>query len=202
MTAEIVRLDPADTEKAFSRCRDVVRAGGVLAFPTETFYGLGVDPQNEQAVKRLFAVKKRSAGQPLLVLLLDAGLVSEWAVEVSTDARQLMKQYWPGPLTLVFKAHRRVLPSVTGGTGTIGLRVTGNPVTRDLLRFIGTALTGTSANISGGVSAMTAEQVSSALGGVVDLILDAGPTTGGRPSTVLDVRSLPFRIIRPGAIEF
>ena len=202
MTAEIIRLDPANAEKAFSRCREVVRAGGVLVFPTETFYGLGVDPQNAEAVTRLFAIKKRNAGQPLLVLLPDAGQVSEWAADVSTEARQLMKQYWPGPLTLVFKAHQRVLPSISGGTGTIGLRVTGNPVTRSLLRFIGTALTGTSANISGGVSAMTAEQVSSALGDVVDLILDAGPTTGGKPSTVLDVRSRPFRIIRAGAIEF
>ncbi len=202
MTAEIIRLDPANAEKAFSRCREAVRAGGVLVYPTETFYGMGVDPRNAEAVRRLFAAKDRSAGQPLLVLLADADQVSEWAVDVSADAERLMKQHWPGPLTLVFKAHERVLPSVTGGTGTIGLRVPGNPVTRNLLRFIGTALTGTSANISGQVSAMTAEQAASALGYAVDLILDAGPTAGGKPSTVLDVRTRPFRIIRPGAIEF
>ncbi len=202
MTAEIIRLEPVNAEKTFSRCRDVVQAGGVLVYPTETFYGMGVDPRNAEAVRRLFAVKERGAGQPLLVLLADADQVSEWAVDISADAERLMKQNWPGPLTLVFKAHQRVLPSVTGGTGTIGLRVPGSPVTRNLLRFIGTALTGTSANISGQVSAMTAEQAASALGDAVDLILDAGPTAGGKPSTVLDVRTRPFRIIRPGAIEF
>ncbi len=202
MTAEIIRLEPVNAEKTFSRCRDVVQAGGVLVYPTETFYGMGVDPRNAEAVRRLFAVKERGAGQPLLVLLADADQVSEWAVDISADAERLMKQNWPGPLTLVFKAHQRVLPSVTGGTGTIGLRVPGSPVTRNLLRFIGTALTGTSANISGQVSAMTAEQAASALGDAVDLILDAGPTAGGKPSTVLDMRTRPFRIIRPGAIEF
>jgi L-threonylcarbamoyladenylate synthase len=200
MTAEIIRLDVTKSEKAFSQCKDVVRAGGVIVYPTETFYGMGVDPRNAEAIHRLFSIKERSAGQPLLVLLADAEQVSEWAVDVHADADGLMKQYWPGPLTLVFKAHPRVLPSVTAGTGSIGLRVPGSSVTRDLLRFIGSALTGTSANISGQVSAVSAEQAATALGSVVDLILDAGPTAGGKPSTVLDVRSRPFRVIRPGAI--
>ena len=200
MTAEIIRLDAERADRAFSRCRDVVRRGGVIVYPTDTFYGIGVDPRNPQAVDRVFALKGRSPGQPLLLLLADAAEVPEWAARVSADAELLMKRYWPGPLTLVFEAHPKVLAAVTGGTGTIGLRVPGNDVTRRLLHDIGIALTGTSANRSGRPGAMSAEQAASALGDEVDLILDAGPAAVGTPSTVLDVRSLPFNVIRTGAI--
>jgi L-threonylcarbamoyladenylate synthase len=201
MAVEIIRLGAENVEKAFSRCRDVVRAGGIIVYPTDTYYGMGADPRNREAVKRIFALKKRSPGQPLLVLLADAAQVRDWAAHVSSDAERLMKQYWPGPLTLVFDAQPQVLVVVTGGTGSIGLRVPGNAVTRQLLHVVGTALTGTSANISGQPGVVNAEQAASMIGDGVDLILDAGPATGGKPSTLLDVRSLPFKVIRPGAIE-
>ncbi len=201
MTAEIVKLDPVFPDNAFSRCRNVIKNGGVIVYPTETFYGLGVDPLNAEAVERIFSLKGRGAAQPLLVLLADAAHVTDWAIEVSADAERLMQQYWPGPLTLVFKAQSSVPVALTGGTGSIGLRVPGNPVTRRLLQFIGTGLTGTSANVSGQASAMTAEQAAAVLGDKVDLILDAGPAQGGKPSTVMDVRALPFKVIRPGRID-
>ncbi len=198
--AEIIKVDPACPEHAFSRCKDVLFRGGIVVYPTDTFYGLGADPNNAVAVKRLFGIKGREAGQPILLLLNDVSRVSDWAAEVNREAVRLMKQYWPGPLTLVFKAKDHVLPLLTAGTGTIGLRVPGNELTRQLLAFIGTALTGTSANASGKQSPSAAHDAAAAMGDLVDLVLDAGETPGGKPSTVADVSGGEVRILRQGAI--
>jgi L-threonylcarbamoyladenylate synthase len=198
---EIIKVDPACPEHAFSRCRDVVFRGGIVVYPTDTFYGLGADPNNAVAVKRLFEIKGREAGQPILLLLNDVARVSDWAAEVNPEAVRLMKQYWPGPLTLVFKARDHVSPLLTAGTGTIGLRVPGNALTRKLLVFFGIALTGTSANTSGKESPCTARDAAAALGDLVDLVLDAGETAGGQPSTIADVSAGSVRILRPGAIK-
>jgi len=199
-TAELIKVDSARPERAFSRCRDVIRAGGVIAYPTDTFYGLGADPKNQAAVRRLFDIKNRQVHQPILLLIPDAGEVREWATGLTTDACDLMKKFWPGPLTLVFKAKEGVMPELTAGTGTIGLRVPGAALTRDLLKFLNSALTGTSANISGGSSPRTAEEAAAFLGNKVDLILDGGTTPGGKPSTVVDMSAAGPRIIREGAV--
>jgi L-threonylcarbamoyladenylate synthase len=111
-----------------------------------------------------------------------------------------MKRFWPGPLTLVFKALPAVMPELTGGTGSIGLRVPGDSFSRDLVRFLGSALTGTSANISGGPSPRTAAEAAGAIGGMVDLILDGGMTAGGKPSTVVDARGTEPVVIRAGVL--
>ncbi len=200
MRTPIVKLDPARPGQAFSRCREVVRAGGVIAYPTDTFYGLGADPENPRAVRRLFEIKGRPAGQPVLLLIPDASAVRSWAAEVTACAEDLMRRFWPGPLTLVFKALPAVMPELTGGTGSIGLRVPGDAVSRDLLRYLGSALTGTSANISGGPSPRTATEAAAAIGSMVDLILDGGVTAGGKPSTVVDVRGTEPVVIRAGAL--
>ena len=200
MAAAILKLDgPLDA--VFARCRDVVRARGVIAYPTDTFYGLGADPRDPEAVKRIFAIKGREAGQPILLLLRDRSEVAAWASVVTPSAERLMERFWPGPLTLVFPAAPHVLPELTGGGGTIGLRVPGNELTRELLRNLGTALTGTSANRSGGRDPRTVEEVMREVGDRVDLVLDGGATTGDRPSTVVDVTVEPPRIIRQGAID-
>jgi L-threonylcarbamoyladenylate synthase len=200
MAAAILTLDgPLDA--VFARCRVVVRARGVIAYPTDTFYGLGADPQDAEAVRRIFAIKGREAGQPILLLLHDRSEVAAWASAVTPSAERLMERFWPGPLTLVFPAAPHVLPELTGGSGTIGLRVPGNELTRELLRNVGTALTGTSANRSGGRDPRTAEEVMREVGDRVDLILDGGATTGDRPSTVVDVTVEPPRIIRQGSID-
>ncbi|MBS1192896.1 MAG: hypothetical protein H6Q97_875, partial [Nitrospirae bacterium] len=186
MAAAILTLDgPLDA--VFARCRDVVRARGVIAYPTDTFYGLGADPRDPEAVRRLFAIKGREAGQPILLLLHDRSEVAAWASAVTPSAERLMDRFWPGPLTLVFPAAPHVLPELTGGGGTIGLRVPGNELTRELLRHLGRALTGTSANRSGGRAPRTVEEVMREVGDRVALILDGGGTTGDRPSTVVDV---------------
>ncbi len=199
VTAEIIKIDPARPEKALSRCKDVIESGGVIAYPTDTFYGLGADPRNPAAVKRLFAIKGRRAGQPILLLIKDASQVRDWAAEVTPQAERLMKTYWPGRLTIVFRARAHVLPELTAGKGTIGLRAPGSALTRQLLEFLGTALTGTSANISGGPGSRSAEEAMQAVGGMVDLVLDGGRTPGGRPSTVVDANT--GRVIRKGALE-
>jgi L-threonylcarbamoyladenylate synthase len=198
--ADIVAIDPGRPEQAFARCREVISAGGVVVYPTDTFYGLGADPGNAAAVRKLFLIKGRQADQPILLLLHDAGEVRRWAAEISGRAEELMKQYWPGPLTLVFKARQGVISGLTAGTGTIGLRVPGNALTRQLLAFLGTALTGTSANRAGGPSPRTAMEARDAVGGAADLVLDGGPTDGSRPSTVVDVSSGKVIVLREGAI--
>ncbi len=198
--AEIITIDPDRPELAFSRGRRVLDAGGVIVYPTDTFYGLGADPKNPRAVARLFEIKRRRADQPVLLLLADPGDVFEWAREISPRAEDLMKRYWPGPLTLVFKARGDVLPELTAGTGTIGLRVPGNNLTRDLVRALGHALTGTSANRSGQPSLRRAKEAAEMIGDLVDLILDGGETAGGKPSTVVDVSSGLPRVVRDGVI--
>jgi len=174
----------------------------VIAYPTETFYGLGADPRNPRAVRKLFEIKSRPLDQPILLLLADAGDARSWAAEIPPQAVDLMKRCWPGPLTLVFKARDDVPAELTGGTGTIGLRVPGSTLTRDLLSAVSHALTGTSANRTGRPSLRTAEETEAAIGGFVDLILDGGETTGGKPSTIVDVSNGAPRLIREGALPF
>jgi len=200
MRTKIIKIDPARPDQAYSQCRDVVAKGGIIAYPTDTFYGLGADPGNPAAVRRLFEIKGRRTDQPILLLLSDAGEVNNWAAGVTPQASVLMKRFWPGPLTLVFKAKAGVLPELTAGTGTIGLRVPGNGLTLELLRSLGRVLTGTSANLSGRPSLRTAREAAEALGPLVDLVLDGGETTGGKPSTVVDVSADAPRVLREGAV--
>jgi L-threonylcarbamoyladenylate synthase len=199
-SAKIVKLDPTDPAPAFSRCKEVVSAGGVIAYPTDTFYALGVDPRNPGAVQRLFEIKGREKDQPILLLLGDASQVADWIEDRTQQADVLMKRFWPGPLTLVFRAKKSVLPEMTAGRGTIGLRVPGNALTRELLLSLGSALTGTSANLSGKPSPRTAQEAFLAIGSLVDLILDNGETVGDKPSTIVDVSTDALKVIREGAI--
>jgi L-threonylcarbamoyladenylate synthase len=200
MAAEIIKIDLARPEQAFSRCREVIHAGGVIVYPTDTLYGLGADPTNPGAVRKLFTIKCRQADQPILLLIKDANAVRDWAAGITPRARGLMQKFWPGPLTLVFKAKPAVMAELTGGTGTIGLRVPGNELTRQLLASLGTALTGTSANISGRQSPRTAHEAAVAIGEMVDMVLDGGMTEGENPSTVVDVSTDEPKVIREGAI--
>jgi L-threonylcarbamoyladenylate synthase len=199
--ADIILLSQGSWEQAFSRCRETIRAGGIVAYPTDTFYGLGVDPRDARAVRRLFEAKGRSEDQPVLLLIPDASAVSDWAAEISASAHRLMQRFWPGPLTLVFAARSDVLPQLTGGSGRIGLRVPGDERTRSLLRFLECSLTGTSANRSGGRNPRTAADVDREIGDRIDLILDGGPLAATAPSTVVDTSREPPRVIRRGAVD-
>jgi len=199
MPGKIVKIDASRPEEMYSRSKEVISRGGVIVYPTDTFYALGVDPRNAAAVKRLFAMKGRHSDQPILLLIAEASDVNDWASEVTPQAQVLMQKYWPGPLTLVFDARANVPAALTASTGTIGLRVPGNKLTRGLLSYLGHALTGTSANISSKPSPKTVQETAT-IAGLVDLILDGGETAGYMPSTIVDVRSGVPHVIREGAI--
>jgi L-threonylcarbamoyladenylate synthase len=196
--AEIASYSPATLEALAQHAGAVIARAGVVAIPTETYYGLGVNPFSHEAVDRLRAVKGREDGKPILVLLGSMTALSSLAEEVSSAASVLMEAFWPGPLTIVLPARSSLPTNLTAGTGRIGVRFSScQPLCR-LLERIG-PLTGTSANRAGGPPALTAGAVQQALRDEVDLIIDAGPTPGGLPSTVVEVHD-SLRIVREGAI--
>jgi L-threonylcarbamoyladenylate synthase len=178
----------------------VLRAGGLVAFPTETFYGLGALALDAAAVARVFRAKGRPSDKPLLVLVDSVAMVERVAREVPDRARRLMARYWPGPLTLILPARPDLPVALTADTGTIGVRLSGHPVARALVAAVGAPVTAPSANPHGGASPRTADDVLAALGGSVDLVLDAGVTPGGAASTVLDLTRAPAVVLREGAV--
>ena len=178
----------------------VLRAGGLVAFPTETFYGLGARALDEAAVARVFQAKGRPSGKPLLVLVDSLAMVDRVARDVPDRARRLMGRYWPGALTLVLHAHPDLPAPLTAGTGTIGVRLSGHAVARALVAAVGDPVTAPSANPHGDASPRTADEVLATLGTRVDLVLDGGPTPGGPASTVLDLTRTPAVVLRAGAI--
>lgn len=176
----------------------IVHNGGIVAVPTETYYGLGVDPFNQQAVDRLLQLKGRADGKPILVLIGQRAQLLALVQDIPPLARVLMDAFWPGPLTILFAAHSSLPHNLTAGTGTVGVRLSSCRPLVELLSVAG-PLTGTSANRVGGSPAQEASQVQETLGHDIDLIVDAGPTPGGLPSTVVDARG-PVRVIREGAV--
>ena len=175
--------------------------GKLVGFPTETFYGLGANALDQEAVARVFRVKGRAESKPLLILVDSVGMAESLALELSDVARKLMATYWPGPLTLVFRAGPELPASLGAGTGTVGMRMPGHPVALALVRAAGFPVTAPSANPSGEEPPTTAGAVRHFFDGKIELILDGGPTAGGRPSTVLDLSVSPPRLIRAGAVK-
>jgi L-threonylcarbamoyladenylate synthase len=187
---------PASVEAATR----VLRGGGLVAFPTETFYGLGAHALDEAAVARVFRAKGRPADKPILVLVDSIGMVERVAREVPGRARRLMERYWPGPLTLVLAAHPGLPTALTAGTGTIGVRLSSHPVAVALAAMLGGPVTAPSANPHGALSPRTADEVVAGLGSQIEVVLDAGPTPGGPASTVLDLTRAPAVVLRTGAV--
>ncbi len=178
----------------------ILRAGGLVAFPTETVYGLGADATNCKAVKKIFAAKGRPADHPVIVHLPSSDALAAWATEVPEAAYRLAEAFWPGPLTLILKRLEDVPDAVTGGQDTVGLRVPGHPVALALLEAFGGGVAAPSANRFGRVSPTRAEHVRAELGGAVDLILDGGPCEVGLESTILDLSAGAPRLLRPGGV--
>lgn len=202
MVSVMATIEPyaASTVPALAdQVRRVLGASGLIALPTESFYGLAVAPFDEQALAKLWQVKGRSEGKPILVLIGDRSQLRPFVRSIPPAATALMNAFWPGPLTIVFPAAVGLSDGVTAGTRSVGIRFSAWPPLRDLLRRVG-PVTGTSANREGMLPPTTAEEVRHRLGDMLDLIVDAGPTPGGRPSTVIDVQG-PIRIIRDGAID-
>lgn len=182
-----------------SQLHPIIQRGGIVAVPTETFYGLGVNPFDEAAVARVSAVKGRADGAPILVLVGALGELSLFTEHLSDAVSILIEAFWPGALTILFPARASVPKAITGGTGRVGIRLSSCAPLRELLERVG-PLTGTSANRTGAPPARTPREVHDALGERVDAILDAGATPGGLPSTVVEVEE-GFRLVREGAIR-
>ncbi|HET6498146.1 MAG TPA: L-threonylcarbamoyladenylate synthase, partial [Coriobacteriia bacterium] len=178
----------------------IVRAGGVVAFPTETVYGLGADATDETAVARVFALKGRPADHPLIVHLPSAEALDLWARDVPPTAHLLASRFWPGPLTLILKRGPVVSDAVTGGQDTVGLRIPGHPVALALLREFGGGIAAPSANRFGRISPTRASHVIDEFGAEVDYVVDGGPCAVGVESTILDLTSERPRVLRPGGV--
>lgn len=201
ISTRVVAVDPHRPDRSVMRAAGaVVEAGGLVAFPTESFYGLGADALDADAVARVFAVKGRPDDKPLLVLVDSVDMVTRLAGTVPDGARALMARYWPGPLTLVLEAAARVPVALTGGSGTVGVRMPGHAVARALVAAAARPVTAPSANPSGATPPVTAAAVRGYFEGRVELILDGGPTAGGAGSTVADCTVWPPRILRQGPV--
>jgi L-threonylcarbamoyladenylate synthase len=177
----------------------VLRRGGVVAYPTETFYGLGAVAADAAAVERLARAKGRPDGKPLPLLAADLAAVEAVAV-LDADARRVAARLWPGPLTLVLPARPGLPAAVTAGTGTVGVRIPGSDVARRLARAAGCAIVSTSANPSGGPPPVRAEALDPALRARLDAVLDAGPVPGGLPSTLAVIEGGRARLLRIGPV--
>jgi len=201
MSCTILKVDAATPDAdAIARASRVLQSGGLVAFPTETVYGLGANALDADAVARIFVAKGRPARNPIIVHVADfegaKALVADWP-EI---AQTLAERFWPGPLTMVLPKRPIVPDIVTAGGATVALRVPSHPVALALLRDCGLPLAAPSANASTELSPTLAEHVARSLGDKIDLILDAGATTGGLESTVLDVTCTPPRLLRPGLV--
>ena len=180
-----------------ARAAQILRAGGLVAFPTETVYGLGADASSAAAVARLYAAKGRPADHPVIVHFADAAAAFEWAREVPGAARKLAAKFWPGPLTMVLKRSPKAQDFVTGGQDTIGLRVPSHPVARALLREFNGGIAAPSANPFGGISATASAHVDVK----ADLVLDGGASEVGIESTIVDLSQDRPTILRPGHVK-
>ena len=176
--------------------------GGVVAIPTDTLYGLACDPFRADGVARLFAVKGRAGDQPLPLIAADAAQIAAHLGAMPPLGRRLAERFWPGPLTLVVNAPAALVRDVTGGTGTVGVRVPADHVARAIAAAAGRPITATSANVSGGPPTSDPGTVERTLGDRIDLLIDTGATRGGAASTIVDVTSAEPRLVRAGAISW
>lgn len=201
MNTEVLTVDPcAPDPERIGQAAAVLRRGGLVAFPTETVYGLGANALDEAAVRSIFAAKERPANNPLIVHVAEREQVREVAGDWPPAAEQLAARFWPGPLTLVLPRGGAVPDAVTAGGPTVAVRMPVHPVALALLRAAAMPVAAPSANRSAQLSPTRAEHVLRGLAGRIDVVLDGGPAAGGLESTVLDVTTMPPRLLRPGLV--
>ncbi|MBS3757557.1 MAG: threonylcarbamoyl-AMP synthase [Desulfobacterales bacterium] len=199
----MVPIDPLDPDLSIIRnAAALIRDGGLVAFPTQSLYGIGADIYQPDSVSRVFHAKRRPKDKPISVLVGSESRLSDLASDVPEPAYRLMKRFWPGGLTIVFAAHPSVPSALTGNTGKIGVRLPAHPVAVALLDALDHPMTGTSANLSGHpgcsqISALALEVMSE-----MAIILDAGPLIGGAGSTVVDVTKRPPKVLREGGVSY
>ncbi len=197
LKVDLEKPDPQQIEKAVQ----AIRQGAIAAYPTETFYGLGVDVTNDYAIKRLFDLKRRDYGNPIAVIVTDRDMLSEVVTDIPELAHPLIERYWPGPLTILFKTNEIISKALTTNTGKIGIRISSHPIAAALTRKLGKPLTTTSANPSGFPPSFDVKHLKNYFSEKIDLIIDGGELIPSRGSTVVDVSEEKLVIIREGDIQ-
>jgi L-threonylcarbamoyladenylate synthase len=198
----LVRVDPDHPDPEIVReTAEVLLRGGIVAFPTDTLYGLSVALMDPAAVEFLHRLKRRPPKLSVISLIPEPGDVHPLVADVPEVASQLMERFWPGPLSLVFKASPLVPERVQGEGGTIALRVPKHPLSQEILRAVGGPVVSSSANVSGFPPATTAEEVVAAFGNQLDVVLDGGPAAAGAPTTLVDVSKGRIDVLRQGILD-
>ena len=199
---EILKIGAENSEeKILARAVEILTGGGIIAYPTETFYGLGADATNEKAIKKVFAAKGRDLKNPVSLIIGPMDDIPPLVQDIPESARKLMAAFWPGALTIVFQASKKISPLLTAGSGKIGLRVSSHPGARGILQKLKRPLTATSANLTGAPECTRASEVVKQIGDKIDAIVDLGDTPGTKGSTIIDVTCNPPVILREGAIS-
>jgi L-threonylcarbamoyladenylate synthase len=200
LSVDAKHLETEEASAALGRAAAILRAGGLVALPTETVYGLGANAFDGDAVVRIFAAKSRPSWDPIIVHIASQAMLDGLVAQVSVAARRLMEHFWPGPLTLLLPRSAAVPDAVTAGRPLVGVRMPSHPVALELIRRAGVPVAAPSANRFGHISPTTATHVFHDLDGRIDAVLDAGPSPHGVESTVLDPAATPMTIYRPGAV--
>jgi L-threonylcarbamoyladenylate synthase len=199
---EILKIGTDNSEEIIlTQAAKILMDGGIIAYPTETFYGLGADATNEKAIQKIFAVKGRNFKNPISLIIGNPDDIYPLVQDIPESAKKLMAAFWPGALTIVFSAADSVSPILTAGSGKIGLRVSSHPGARGIVQKLKRPLTATSANLSGAPECTRAFEVAEQIGDKIDAIVDLGDTPGTKGSTIIDVTCDPPFILREGAIS-
>jgi L-threonylcarbamoyladenylate synthase len=199
--AEVVRIDPAHPSPSLiEEAATVIQGGGIIIYPTETLYGLGANPFDPEAVERLYRIKRREAGKPIPFLIKDQEMLATLVEDIPPIGKQLMGKYWPGPLTLIFRAKEGLPTPLRGKEGTIGVRISAHPIARMIVEAVHTPLTSTSANPAGKGDLTDPRMIADLLGNQVDLVIDGGEVAG-QGSTVVDLTTTPPTVVREGMIK-
>jgi len=202
MKTALIHINPEAPEKEkIERAGSVIRNGGLVAFPTDTVYGLGANAFNEEAVLRVYKVKKRELNKPLSILVSKENELHELVKEIPECAKALIKKFWPGALTLILPASDKLSSSLTAGSETIGVRIPDNKTAIALIEESGLPITSPSANISGHANPRNAEDVLKELGGSIDMVIDGGNSNSGLPSTVAGLTGGKLNVLREGKIS-
>lgn len=201
MQSRTIKIDPNAPDLALlAEAAEIIKSGGIIGYPTETVYGLGGDIFNADTVERIFTIKGRQFNKALIVIVDSVEMLQPLIETMPANAKKLINKFWPGPLTLIFKAAPIVSRKLSGGGSTIAIRIPDNPICLALLKLCNTPITSTSANLAGEASALSAEAVTKSLGSKLDLVIDGGPSQSSKPSTIVDLTTERPQIRRPGAI--
>jgi L-threonylcarbamoyladenylate synthase len=196
----VLNITEKTSDTVISEAVRVLKDGGLVAYPTESFYALGVPATDEEAVMRLFELKKRPPEKALPLIVGDMDILASIVTSIPAQAKALIEEYWPGPLNILFEAQKNLPLPLTGGSNRVAVRIPGDRTALKLARAAKLPITATSANPSGQPPAQTVSEVKNYFDGKVDVIIDAGATPGGRPSTIVDATVTPLIILREGSI--